>query len=165
MLRKSSGNDKYLSTHEYVTYVPEPDDKFDFAEFAAYPPRPEPIAKTTRALQSAVLRYGLENVIILTARSHAKPVEDVLENFQMPPVEVMAIASTNPIDKATTLAKMVTDGGYEKLVLYEDSISNINAIQRQIQPLLGDLFFAYQIIPAKNDVRVKKVTKLSEDAR
>tara|TARA_Y100000034_G_scaffold123516_1_gene170366 strand:+ start:510 stop:1049 length:540 start_codon:yes stop_codon:yes gene_type:complete len=149
----------YLSTHEYAVYVPEKDDEFDFSEFSIYPPRPEPIAQTTRALQSAVLRHGLENVIILTARGRPGPVEKVLENFQMPPVEVIAIGSSNPDDKAQVLNDLIDQVGYDRLVLYEDSIPNIAAIRKRIQPILGKMFFAYQVIPTKTGVRVKKISR------
>ncbi len=159
IVQKPGEQPTYLSTHEYAVYVPEPDDEFDYSEFAAYPPRPEPIAKTTKALQSAVLRHGLENVIILTARSNPKPVEMVLENFQMPPVEVIAIASSTPDDKAVVLEEMISQQRYDRLVLYEDSIPNINAIRAKIQPVLGKMFFAYQVTPTQTGVQVKKISR------
>jgi len=158
LVRKPSG-DEWLSTHEYAIYEPGDDDEFDFSEFAAYPPRPEPIVRVTRALQSAVLRWGIENVIILTARGYPTPVEEVLENFQMPPIEVVAIASSNPEDKATMLENLVTEVGYTRLVLYEDSKPNIAAIRKRLAPILGDMFFAYRVIPRGDDVRVKKETR------
>lgn len=157
MVQKPGQSVQHLSTHEYAVYVPEPDDEFDYSEFAVYPPRPEPIAATTRALQSAVLRHGLENVIILTARGNPKPVEQVLENFQMPPVEVIAIASSDPEDKAQVLNDLIENEGYNRLVLYEDSIPNISAIRARIKPILGKMFFAYQVIPTETGVRIKKV--------
>lgn len=159
IVQKPGEKPTYLSTHEYAVYTPEPDDEFDYSEFSTYPPRPEPIAKTTRALQSAVLRHGLENVIILTARGNPDPVEKVLENFQMPPVDVIAIASSNPEDKANILDEIINEKGYDRLVLYEDSIPNINAIRAKIQPILGKMFFAYQVTPTETGVRVKKISR------
>jgi len=159
IVQKPDGRQQYLSTHEYAIYTPEPDDEFDYSEFASYPPRPEPIAKTTRALQSAVLRHGLENVIILTARAHPGPVEKVLENFQMPSVEVFAINSAIPGDKAAILEKMVNQHGYDRLVLYEDSMPNISAIGARLRPILNDAFLAYQVTPTKTGVRVKKISR------
>ena len=156
ILQKPGEPVQHLSTHEYATYVPEPTDEFDYSEFSTYPPRPKPIAQTTRALQSAVLRHGLENVVIPTARGNPKPVEQVLENFQMPPVEVIAIASSNPDDKAQVLSDLISKDGYARLVLYEDSIPNINAIRTRIEPMLGSAFFAYQVIPTKKGVKIKK---------
>jgi hypothetical protein len=156
MVQKPGEPVRHLSTHEYAVYDPHEDDEFDFAEFAIYPPRPEPIVRTTRALQSAVLRHGLENVIILTARGAAEPVEQVLENFQMPQVAVIAIGSSAPSDKAAVLEKMVLTHSYEKLVLYEDSIPNIRAIRSRIEPLLGSQFFAYRVAPTEKGIEIRK---------
>jgi len=156
IVQKPNQDPTYLSTHEYAVYVPEEDDEFDYSEFSSYPPRPKPIIQTTRALQSAVLRHGLDNVIILTARGNPDPVEEVLKNFQMPPVEVIAISSSYPDDKAQVLNELISEKGYNRLVLYEDSIPNITAIRKRIQPILGKMFFAYQVIPTKTGVRVKK---------
>ncbi len=157
IVQKPNQEQRFLSTHEYAVYEPDHDDEFDFSEFSVYPPRPKPISATTKALQSAVLRHGIDNVIILTARAFAQPVEKVLENFQMPNVEVVAIGSSDPADKAALLEDMVLKRRYGKLVLYEDSIPNIRAIRQKIEPILGGLFSSYQVIPNENGVRVKKV--------
>jgi len=159
IVQKPGKDPTYLSTHEYAIYIPEPGDEFDYSEFSTYPPRPEPIARTTRALQSAVLRHGLENVIILTARGDSGPVEKVLENFQMPPVEVIAISSSLPKDKANVLDEIIGEKGYNRLTLYEDSIPNIRAIRKKIQPILGKRFSAYHVMPTQTGVRVKKISR------
>ena len=44
---------KYLSSHEYATYVPDGDEEFDYDQFHVYPPDPKPIPKSTARAHSA----------------------------------------------------------------------------------------------------------------
>jgi len=147
---------KYLDTHEYAVYPPRPKDEFDYSEFGIYPPNPEPIAKTLKALRSAVFRHGIDDVVILTARGNAAPVEQVLENFGVPPIEIIAIGSSDPEDKADEVERMVAEKGYESVVLYEDSSPNIRAIRQRIEPLLGDKFIAHRVYSTDKGVRLKR---------
>lgn len=135
-VQKPGQQKKYLSSHEYATYVPEEGDEFDYEQFAVYPPKPEPIDQSTDQLRGAVRSHGLRNVVILTARANPAPVKQVLTNFGMPPVEVLAIGSSNPEHKADEVERLVDEMGYERVVVYEDSKNNIGAIRRRVKQML-----------------------------
>lgn len=137
---------KYLSTNEYATYVPEHDDEMDFSQFDEYPANPEPIRATITKLRQAILKFGIENVIILSARGKEKPIIDVLNNFQLPQVSIAALGDSNPALKANYVARTIDEEGYDKVVVYEDSIKNITAIKTAVVSILGpDAFTAYNV--------------------
>ena len=142
---KPGESKRYLTSHEYATYRPGKDEEFDYEEFHVYPPDPRPIEHTTKELRSAVFRHGLDNVIILTARSAEEPVTQVLQNFAMPPVEILAIGSANPEHKADAIEKLVKEEEYDSVIVYEDSSENIRAIRKRIKPLLGNNFLAFKV--------------------
>ena len=144
-IKKEGEPKRYLSSHEYATYVPNEDEQFDYAEFSVYPPNPKPIEQSTNRLENSVNQQGLNNVIILTARGTAGPVAAVLKNFGMPPVEVYAIGSSVPAHKADVVENLVAERGYERVVLYEDSAPNIAAIRKRMLPILGKNFTAFRV--------------------
>ena len=142
---KPGESKRYLSSHEYATYSPEEEEEFDYEQFHVYPPDPRPIDRTTKELRSAVFRHGLDNVIILTARSAEEPIMQVLQNFAMPPVEILTMGSANPERKADAVEKLVKEEKYDSVIVYEDSSENIKAIRKRIKPLLGDNFLAFKV--------------------
>tara|TARA_R110000824_G_scaffold238937_2_gene427636 strand:+ start:669 stop:1187 length:519 start_codon:yes stop_codon:yes gene_type:complete len=144
-VQKPGGPKRYLSSHEYATYSPEEGEEFDYEQFHVYPPQPEPIEKSAEKFTASVARQGLKNVIILTARSDSGPVRQVLQNFGMPPVEIFAIGSAAPGDKADVVENLVTERGYERVIVYEDSSNNIAAIRNRLKPLLGKNFTAFKV--------------------
>ena len=136
---------KFLSSHEFATYVPQEGDSFDYKQFSEYPPNPQPIDQSTKRLVGSVASQGLRNVIILTARSNSAPVAQVLNDFGMPPVEIYAVGSSDPEDKADVVESLVNKRNYEQVVVYEDSGPNIAAIRRRMKPILADNFIAYKV--------------------
>lgn len=137
---------KYLTSGEYASYVPEHDDELDFSQFEGYPPSPKPITATIGRLKQAVSRYGLDNVIILTARSKNQPILDVLKDFKLPQIFVAAVGSSNPVMKADYTVRTIHEEGYDRVVVYEDNVRNIAAIRDAVVPLLGPKnFTAYNV--------------------
>jgi len=136
---------KYLSSHEYAIYVPHKKDEFDYEQFQIYPPNPRPIEKSTKRLVRSVQKEGINNVIVLTARSNAEVVAQVLKDFRMPPVEIYAVGSSDPVDKAHVVEKLVRQRKYDSVVLYEDSSANIDVIRARVKPLLLGNFVAYKV--------------------
>ena len=128
---------KFLSSHEYAVHVPQPDEEFDFSEFDSYPRKPEPIIDTVELLKVHVAEYGLQNVIILTARGSRGPVETTLENFGLPPVFVAAVGTSNPQAKAEYVKRTIEAEGYDRVIVYEDSDKNITAIKQTVEMELG----------------------------
>ena len=144
-VQKPGSPKRYLSSHEYATYVPEDDDEFDYEQFHVYPPKPEPIEKSTDRLQSSVANQGLQNVIILTARENQAPVKQVLEDFGMPPVKIFAIGSSDPEDKADVVEALVNTENYDRVIVYEDSSKNIAAIRARVSPILKGNFLGFKV--------------------
>ena len=147
-VQKPGSPKRYLTSHEYATYTPEEGEVFDYEQFHVYPPQPEPIYKTTSALKKSVSSEGIKNVVILTARANPEPVEQVLKDFGMPAVEILAVGSSNPEHKADEVERLVNERNYERVVAYEDSSANIAAIRRRVKPLLGNSFRAFKVTTA-----------------
>lgn len=143
---KSPGGVKHLTSGEYASYVPHHEDVLDFSQFENYPPDAKPIQATVKRLRSAVNKHGLDNVIILTARGNSSPVEQVLKDFGLPPIYVAAVGSSNPATKATYTVRTVNEEGYDKVIVYEDNVRNIEAIRKEIVPIVGPKnFVAYNV--------------------
>lgn len=142
---KPGESKRYLSSHEYATYIPEEGEEFDYEQFQVYPPEPVPILKSTSRFESLVASLGLSNVIILTARSNSTPVRQVLENFGMPPVKIYAIGTAAAEGKADVVESLVKQKKYERVIVYEDSSPNILAIRNRIKPILGKNFTAFKV--------------------
>lgn len=128
IVRSSSGSEKFLTTHKYPLYRPSPGDEFDFSEFEVYPPSPSPIEKTVEKFKKFVATTGIQNVIILTARANAAPVREVLKDFDLPPVEVIAVGNSAPEAKSEFVESRILKKGYDSIVLYEDNDRNIAEI-------------------------------------
>jgi len=151
VVKSPRGVTKYLSSGEYASYTPEHDDELDFSQFEEYPPNPRPIVKTVKKLRHAVLKYGLENVIILTARRQSKPISEVLQNFELPQIFIAAVGSSEPNVKANYAAMTVEEEGYENVIVYEDNVRNIAAIKNAVLPLVGNRNFTAYNVRQQND--------------
>lgn len=137
---------KYLTSGEYASFVPEADDELDFSQFEGYPPDIKPIQATVRRLRNAVMKHGLDNVIILTARSNSTPIQQVLRDFRLPAIYVAAVGSSNPATKAEYTVRTVTEEEYNRVELFEDNVRNIVAIREAIVPIVGQKnFVAYNV--------------------
>jgi phosphoglycolate phosphatase-like HAD superfamily hydrolase len=143
------GSDKkFLTSHEYATYVPHEEEEFDYEQFHIYPPKPEPIRKSAQQFKSAVNNHGERNVIILTARSNPAPVQSVLKNFGMAPVEILAIGSSDPERKADEVEKLVNERSYSSVIVYEDSKKNIDAIRQRMNYHSAEIHFQAFLVKA-----------------
>ena len=142
---------KYLSSSEYASFVPAHDDELDFSQFEGYPTGAKPIDATIRKLRIAVSKYGIDNVIILTARGRSQPIVDILKDFNLPPIFVAAVGSSDPKLKADYTFRTVKEEGYNKVVVYEDNVRNIAAIRSVIEPLVGSKNFVAYNVRQEND--------------
>ena len=144
-VKKQGERKRYLSSHEYATYKPKKGEEFDYKQFQIYPPNPVPILRSTTSFHTLVNNLGKDNVIILTARSNPAPVKAVLQNFEMPEVTIYAIGTSDPSGKAEVVRSLVEKNKYERVIVYEDSSANINAIRKAVKPLLGSNFTAFKV--------------------
>jgi len=136
----------YLTSGEYASFIPEDDDELDFSQFEGYPSSPKPIRETITRLRQAVAKYGIDNVIILTARGQSKPIVDVLRDFNLPQIFIAAVGSSNPAMKANYVVRTLQEETYGKVIVYEDNVKNIAAIRDAVVPILGMKgFVAYNV--------------------
>jgi hypothetical protein len=73
-------------------------------------------------------------VVILTARpkGSASAVKKYLESEGISNVDVVALESSNPFDKASWIDKAIVDGGHSNVQFVDDSKSNTNAVSTLI---------------------------------
>lgn len=136
-VKSADGAVKRLGTHEYAVFGPSPGDVLDFSEFEKYPVNPRPIKNVVKKMLNFVNTLGINNVIILTARTKSEPVIQVLEDFNLPQVFVAAVASTKPEMKANFVKMLIEADGYKKIVVFEDNKRNIAKIQETTEQILG----------------------------
>ena len=122
------GSTSEMDSGEYATYRAKPGDEFDYGDFDKYPPGAEPINSTFSALESAISQSGPGNVVILTARSADKPVRKYLSDQGITGIEIQAIGSANPMDKARYVLDRLKNGDFDAVHVYEDNARNIRAI-------------------------------------
>jgi hypothetical protein len=137
IVTRKDKSQKKMSTHEYAVHIQEPGDKFDFSEFEKYPLNPRPIKNVVKRMLNTIAEIGLENVVILTARSYKEPVEQVLHDFGLPNVFVAAVGSTEPEAKSRFVEMTILEEDYERIVVFEDNVKNIMQIFDSVSKMLG----------------------------
>ena len=148
---------RHLTSGEYASYRHEEGDELDFSQFEGYPPNPKPILSVIEKFRNAVRNFGIENVIILTARGNEIPITEVLRDFHLPMVTVAAMGSSDSRMKAEYAARTVIEEKYQSVVLFEDNTRNIVAIRSAVVPLVGEEnFHAYRV---ESSVHGHSVTK------
>lgn len=146
IVKSPGGEIRYLTSGEYASYIPHHEEELDFSQFEGYPANAKPIEATVRRLRNAVTKHGLDNVIILTARSRNQPISQVLKDFDLPSIFVAAVGSSDPRMKADYTVRTVKEEGYDKVIVYEDNVRNIAAIRNAIVPIIGPKnFMAYNV--------------------
>jgi len=133
---KTRTGEKKLTPGEFAIYEPAPGEDFDFRDFDAVidPDEIKSITKIIRRiLQKAKSRY----VYILTARPTAKPVSNYLRDIgiDVNRVKVVALGSSNPMDKANWIKDKVEKEHYNDVYFIDDSSKNIDAVKKTIQRL------------------------------
>lgn len=119
-----------MSSEEYAKYTSQIGDEFDFSDFDAYPKNAEMIEPVFAELRSAIALEGPGNVVILTARSNPSPVKAFLEANRIPRIDVVAVGSPNPYEKANYILDRVKDDRYDQVVVFEDNARNIRSIRK-----------------------------------
>lgn len=126
----SDGSVEVLTSHEYAKYREKPGDAFDFSEFDEYPKNATLINDTFKEFRNSIRLAG--DVVILTARSSTKPVEDFLSDQGFGQVEVVGVGSSDPMDKARYVLNRLKTDNYDLVHVYEDNFRNIRAIKKVV---------------------------------
>ena len=125
------GNIKELTSEEYASYDEAPGEELDFSDFDRYPRNPQIIEPVLAELRASIAMNGLENTVILTARSNPVPVEMFLAHNKLPNIHVEAVGSSNPMDKATYILKRLKDDpSIQEVRVFEDNVRNIRTIKK-----------------------------------
>lgn len=117
---------------EFNTYTPKEGDSFDFSDFD------EVIGPNKLPLMSKFIDMSKTSednrIFVLTSRAMWKPIAKYLNSIGANPkgITVVAIASSNPQDKADWIAKKVDNYGYEDVFFADDSIKNVNAVKNTL---------------------------------
>lgn len=115
-----------LTPGEYAIYEPMPGDEFDYSDFSKLID-PREIVWTVKILRN-ILRMGGE-AVILTARAAQAPVYQFLEETGLPPIEVIALASSDPMKKAAYIEKRILEDGVDFVEFFDDSPKNVAAVK------------------------------------
>ena len=67
----------------------------------------------------------IENVVILTARSNPTPVNLFLKNNKIPPINIVAVGTSDPRAKAMYILDRVKKRDHDQVVVFEDNVKNI----------------------------------------
>lgn len=115
-----------LTPGEYAVYDPLPGDEFDYSDFSVLID-PRVIVWTVKILRN-ILRSGGE-AVILTARAAQAPVYQFLEDAGLPPIEVIALASSDPQKKADYIERRIVEDGVKFVEFFDDSPKNVEAVE------------------------------------
>ena len=122
----SAKGDKFeLTPGEYAVYEPMQGDVFDYGDFEKLID-PKEIKWTVDILRN-IIKVGSE-VVILTARADQKPVEEFLQQSNLPPIKVIALGSSDPQKKADYISKRIQDDGLTHVEFFDDSPKNVKAV-------------------------------------
>ena len=132
-IEDASGSVRYMSSEEYASYTDQPGDLFDFSDFDKYPRNPKIIEPVFAELRSSIAIDGIENVLILTARSSDAPVKLFLSANKIPPIHVEAVGSSDPMRKAQyILDRLKQDKSISEVRVFEDNVRNIRTIRKTV---------------------------------
>jgi len=134
VITTQSGETRELSSEEYAKYIKQPGDIEDFSDFDAYPQNPELIEPVFSEFVDAINSDGLENVVILTARSNPGPVRAFLIKNKIPLIHVEAVGSSDPFAKARyILDRTMSDDSISAVRVFEDNVRNIRTIIKTLK--------------------------------
>lgn len=117
-----------MTPAEYAVYEPRQGDEFDYSEFQKLI-NPREIAWTLRIFRRVYDKCGASGVKILTARQSPAPASQFLEDAGMPGVEVIALGSSDPEDKASWIADKIASDDLSYVEFFDDSLKNVTAVE------------------------------------
>ena len=117
-----------MTPAEYAVYMPNEGDKFDYTEFGGDIKFGKELKQYTNLAKKMIQSPDKDRkVVVLTARSEAKPVQDFLKTIGID-IEVIAVASSDPAKKSEWIEKQIQQG-YDDIYFLDDSPKNIAAVK------------------------------------
>lgn len=129
-----NGRTSKLTPGEYAVYKPKPGDQFDYSDFEDVV-NPKEIKGITKVLRDMARAGGDRGVYILTAREHAKPIQQYIRDIGIRNVTVVGLGSSDPKDKADWIRDKVEGEDYDDVYFIDDSQKNVKAVKRTLQDL------------------------------
>ncbi len=125
---KANGEKITMDSATFAHYTPSAGDKLDFTAFNNVI-KPRKIKSNFDKLRAAS-KAG-DRTVILTARAKGatSSVKKFLEYEGIKGVEVVALGSSNPQDKADWVDRETGKGGYDDVEFYDDSKANAKAVE------------------------------------
>jgi len=158
------GTKESLESHEFATYVEQPGDEFDFSEFDTYPPDGQLIQKTFKAMQRAIATSGPSSVVVLSARGESGPMKQFLtDNGLTGDIEIVGVQDANPIAKVRFVDQKLASGDFDEVIVYEDSLANINALQSLIADKHSNVTFQSHHVQAESLLR-KTISRILKES-
>ena len=127
-VKHGDGKESKLTPGEYAVYEPKSDDKFDFSDFEKVN-QPQEIKGVTKLLKTVARAEGERKVVILTARSAYKPVQDYLHDIGLEGMYVVALGDSDPQKKADWIEDKIKKG-YNDVFFIDDSHKNVAAVSK-----------------------------------
>ena len=125
-----NGKTTTFTPAEYAVYSPQEGDEFNFDEFEGPLKDPE-IIKRNFNLLLQVLGKSSKNrrTAILTARGNHVPINNFFKKYGLDNIEIVALGSSNPQDKADWIENQVKKG-WNDIRFMDDSAKNIIATKK-----------------------------------
>ena len=152
-VKHKNGKESKLSPGEFAVYEPKKGDDFDFRDFHDLK-EPKLIKRTEKFYRKILKAVGKREIVILTARPNSLPLIKFLKdtNLYADNVRVVALGSSNPMDKAKWLANQVIHHNVRDVYFIDDSTKNVKAVEGMIKKLQNE----YEDLKYK--VQVAKLT-------
>ena len=135
ILTKASGEVIEMTPAEYNVYAPEEGDSFDYSEFDDVM-NPKEVTQITRVMTNHIEKENRDpegrKIAVLTSR--AEPAKYNIINYlkslniDMTNVEVITLGDSDPYSKKSWIEAEVRQGGFDKVLFFDDSHKNIKAV-------------------------------------
>ena len=135
ILKKASGEVIEMTPAEYNVYAPVEGDSFDYSQFENVM-NPKEVTQITRIMTNHIKKENTDpegrKIAVLTSR--AEPAKDNIINYlksldiDMTNVEVITLGDSDPYSKKSWIEAEVRQGGFDKVLFFDDSQKNIDAV-------------------------------------
>ena len=142
ILTKASGEVIEMNPAEYNVYAPEEGDSFDYSQFEDVI-NPKEVTQVTRVMTNHIEKVNRDpegrKIAVLTSR--AAPARDNIINYlksldiDMTNVEVITLGDSDPYSKKSWIESEVRQGGFDKVLFFDDSQKNINAVEELVDEM------------------------------
>ena len=125
-----NGKKLILNPAEFAVYSPKTGDEFDFREFEGPLKDPKVIRRNFNLFVQVLEKSKRgRRTVILTARANQKPIRDFFKEFKLTGIEIVALGSANPQDKADWIEDQIKKG-WDDIRFMDDSSKNIAAVRK-----------------------------------